>query len=151
SLPSFKTVIITKQFECLNFITGKGLQVKYRFPRDYNHNKNMVVVELTFSNKTNNFMNNICFVKMQEGITVDPFSTIERLKPNGSAVTIMKIDFNDKNQSFSFDISLDNKLIPNLIIKCQAGDLIEPRHLNEEELTRQIDFPVKQYPIRQLY
>ncbi|CAF1483092.1 unnamed protein product, partial [Didymodactylos carnosus] len=75
---------------------------------------------------------------MQEGITVDPFSTIERLKPNGSAVTIMKIDFNDKNQSFSFDISLDNKLIPNLIIKCQAGDLIEPRHLNEEELTRQI-------------
>ena len=44
-----------RQYDCLNRITGQGLQIQYRFPRTPFRNRlTMVHVELIFTNTTAN-------------------------------------------------------------------------------------------------
>ena len=44
-----------RQYDCLNRITGQGLQIQYRFPRtSFQRASNMVHVELVFTNTTTN-------------------------------------------------------------------------------------------------
>jgi len=63
------TLTYTRQYDCLNRITGQGLQIQYRFPRtSYRRSPNMVHVELIFTNTTANkdiqsikFLKPVCF------------------------------------------------------------------------------------------
>jgi hypothetical protein len=58
-----------RQYDCLNRITGQGLQVQYRFPRTpYRRAANMVHIELIFTNTTTTkeiqaikFLKAVCF------------------------------------------------------------------------------------------
>jgi hypothetical protein len=59
----------TRQYDCLNRITGQGLQIQYRFPRtSFRRSPNMVHVELIFTNTTIDkdiqsikFLKSVCF------------------------------------------------------------------------------------------
>jgi hypothetical protein len=67
---SQSTVNYTRQYDCLNRITGQGLQIQYRFPRSaFQRATNMVHVELVFTNTTTNkdiqsirFIKSVCFI-----------------------------------------------------------------------------------------
>jgi len=58
-----------RQYDCLNRITGQGLQIQYRFPRTpFHHASNMVHIELIFTNTATNrdiqsikFLKSVCF------------------------------------------------------------------------------------------
>jgi hypothetical protein len=64
------TVNYNRQYDCLNRITGQGLQIQYRFPRTpFRGALNMVHIELIFTNTTTNkdiqsikFLKSVCFV-----------------------------------------------------------------------------------------
>jgi len=134
------TLTYTRQYDCLNRITGQGLQIQYRFPRtSYRRSPNMVHVELIFTNTTTNkdiqsikFLKSIC-------LNIQGFDEIELL-PNGtSIVASIGIDFNDKTQPAIFDISFDgNILSTSLSISCHVGELIEQKFLNETDFNQNL-------------
>lgn len=61
-------------YDCLNRITGQGLQIQYSFPRTpFHRSSNMVHVELVFTNTTQNrdiqsikFLKSVCFLSLSK-------------------------------------------------------------------------------------
>ncbi|CAF1506511.1 unnamed protein product [Rotaria sordida] len=134
-------LVYTKQYDCLNRITGQGLQIQYRFPRTpFQQSSNMVHVELIFTNTTTNKdIHAIKFYKSKSNINIQGFNQIDLLPSGVSIVTSIGIDFNDKTQPASFDILYDDNLIPtSLTILCHVGELIEQKFLNDQQFNQNL-------------
>ncbi|CAF2484524.1 unnamed protein product [Rotaria sp. Silwood2] len=140
STPS-PTLTYIRQYDCLNRITGQGLQIQYRFPRTpYPRISNMVHIELIFTNTTTNKdIQSIKFIKSKSGVNIDGFNDIDILPSNASIVASIGVDFNDKTQSASFDISFDGRQLSTpLSISCHVGELFEQKFLNEQQFTQNL-------------
>lgn len=128
-----------RQYDCLNRITGQGLQMQYRFPRtSYQRASHMVHVELIFSNTTSNKeFYSIKFVKSKSNVIIEGFDEIGQLVAGATTVVSMGIDFNDKTQAATFEIAFDGQnLSTPLSISCHVGELIEQKFLNEHEFNQ---------------
>ena len=68
---------------------------------------------------------------------IDGFPEIPSLPPNATVVSSIGVDFNDKTQPASFDISFDGRQLPTpLSISCHVGELIEQKFLNEKDFNQ---------------
>ncbi|CAF3065331.1 unnamed protein product, partial [Rotaria sp. Silwood2] len=134
-------VVYTRQYDCLNRITGQGLQIQYRFPRTpFRQSPTMVHVELIFTNTTTNKdIHSIKYFKSKSNMNIQGFDQIDTLPSGISIVTSIGIDFNDKTQSALFDILYDDNLIPtSLTILCHVGELIEQKFLNDQQFNQNL-------------
>ncbi|CAF0968088.1 unnamed protein product [Rotaria sp. Silwood1] len=130
-----------RQYDCLNRITGHGLQIQYRFPRTpFRQSSNMVHIELIFTNTTTNKdIHSIKFHKSKSNMNIQGFDQIDILPSGLSIVTSIGIDFNDKTQPALFDIFYDDNLIPtSLTISCHVGELIEQKFLNDQQFNQNL-------------
>lgn len=67
-------------------------------------------------------------------VKIDGFNEIDILPNGASIVTSIGIDFNDKTQPASFDISFDGRQLSQpLSISCHVGELFEQKFLNEQQ------------------
>ncbi|CAF0807411.1 unnamed protein product [Adineta ricciae] len=106
-----------KEYDCLNRITGQGLQIQYRFPRT------------PFPQSPN----------MKSNLNIQGFGEIDVLPSGASKVVSIGIDFNDKTQPASFEILFDNNAQPTaLTISSHVGELFEQRFLNEQEFNQHL-------------
>ncbi|CAF1606473.1 unnamed protein product [Adineta ricciae] len=141
SLSTPSTLTYIRQYECLNRMTGQGLQIQYRFPRTpFQRATNMVHIELTFTNTTpNNDIRSIKFIKSKSGVNIQGFNDIDQLPGGASIITSIGIDFNDTTQSASFDISIDGRqLATSVSIPCHVGELFQPKFLNEKDFNQNL-------------
>ncbi|CAF3835359.1 unnamed protein product [Adineta steineri] len=135
------TLTYTRQYDCLNRMTGNGLQIQYRFPRQpFPRTPNMVHIELIFTNTTTNKdIQSIKFLKARPGVQIEGFKDIDVLPSGASMVTSIGIDFNDKTQAALFDISLDGRQLSTPVsISCHVGELFEQKFLNEQEFNQNL-------------
>ncbi|UJR37150.1 hypothetical protein I4U23_029860 [Adineta vaga] len=141
SLSTSSTLTYTRQYECLNRITGQGLQIQYRFPRQpFPRATNMVHIELIITNTTTNQdIQSIKFIKSKSGVNIQGFNNIDTLPSSASIVTSIGVDFNDTTQVALFDISIDGRQLGTSIsIPCHVGELFEQKFLNEQDFNQNI-------------
>ncbi|CAF0877310.1 unnamed protein product [Adineta steineri] len=140
-LESLTLTSSVRQYDCLNRITGQGLQIQYRFPRTkFHQSPKMVHVELIFTNTTTDKdIQSIKFLKAKSNMNIQGFDEIDVLPSGGTSVASIGIDFNDKTQPALFDISFnDNSLPTSLSISCHVGELFEQKFLNEQEFNQNL-------------
>ncbi|CAF1526244.1 unnamed protein product [Rotaria magnacalcarata] len=138
---SSSTLTYIRQYDCLNRMIGQGLQIQYRFPRTpYRRSSNMVHVELIFTNTTaTKDIYSIKCIKLKSGVNIDGFNEIDVLPSSASIVSSIGIDFNDKTQPASFDVSFDGRQLSTpLSISCHVGELIEQKFLNEQQFNQNL-------------
>ncbi|CAF0992492.1 unnamed protein product [Adineta ricciae] len=141
SLSTPSTLTYIRQYECLNRMTGQGLQIQYRFPRTpFQRATNMVHIELTFTNTIpNNDIRSIKFIKSKSGVNIQGFSDIDQLPGGASIITSIGIDFNDTTQAASFDISIGGRqLATSISIPCHVGELFQPKFINEKDFNKSL-------------
>ncbi|CAF4353642.1 unnamed protein product, partial [Adineta steineri] len=122
-------------------MTGNGLQIQYRFPRQpFPRTSNMVHIELIFTNTTTNKdIQSIKFLKARPGVQIEGFKDIDVLPSGASMVTSIGVDFNDKTQAALFDISFDGRQLSTPVsISCHVGELFEQKFLNEQEFNQNL-------------
>ncbi|CAF3454928.1 unnamed protein product [Rotaria sp. Silwood1] len=75
----------------------------------------------------------------KSGVNIDGFNDIDILPSNASIVASIGIDFNDKTQPASFDISFDGRQLSTpLSISCHVGELFEQKFLNEQQFNQSL-------------
>ncbi|KAJ7335879.1 hypothetical protein JRQ81_013820 [Phrynocephalus forsythii] len=128
-----------KTYELLHRMSGKGLAAHYHFSRQpCIYNNQMVSVQVTLSNTTDQIMENIHFEekKLPTGLRVHTFNPIESLEPGKSITVTMGIDFCDSTQTATFQLCTKSDQF-NVSIHPPVGELLLPVTMSENDFKKE--------------
>ena len=100
-------MVPTEKHELLNRVTGKGLQVAYRFMRHAHvYSPKMAAFDVEFTNMGDSPIADIRIgtMRFQSGMEMKEMVPIAKLAPGASHSTNLGINFNDTIQPAKFDI-----------------------------------------------
>ncbi|XP_067931341.1 AP-3 complex subunit beta-2-like [Watersipora subatra] len=125
----------SEQHELINRMSSGGLAVTYRFTRSsYLYSDKMVAVELSFTNKTEQTLKSIKIgdKRLQSGMHLHDFHTINELEVGASVCVTMGIDFNDTLQPADFDLVTSEKTY-RVKVEAPVGELMSAVTMSENE------------------
>ncbi|KAM7350501.1 adaptor related protein complex 3 subunit ruby isoform 2-T3 [Cochliomyia hominivorax] len=119
--------------ELLNKLSGRGLQVSYRYTRSpHLYSSAMVSIELQFINQGTEEITNIQMGQksLPPGMQMQEFAPINTLCPGQCATSVMGVDFNDSTHAIDFEICSSNGT-SRVTFKPIIGELIRSVHISE--------------------
>jgi AP-3 complex subunit beta len=125
--PASPSFIPMKTTELLNKISGRGLNVLYRFTRSpHLFSPAMVSVELTFTNLGSEELMDVRVGQktLPPGMSMHDFAAISVLPVNVTLPGTIGVDFNDSTQPVSFTISVGGAQSNQVTLKAPVGELI---------------------------
>ncbi|XP_076356504.1 LOW QUALITY PROTEIN: AP-3 complex subunit beta-2-like [Tachypleus tridentatus] len=130
--------IPSKQHELLNWYSGKGLTVSYRFTRTSNiYSPKMISVELNFINNGSDEIKKLCVPDKKSGdMEIKGMPEIASLPVGHSVSTNIGIDYNESTQPANLEITTEKQKF-NVTIKAPIGEILQPVIINEENFSIQ--------------
>lgn len=125
--------IPTAKHELLNKMTGRGLQILYRFIRSpHLYSAKMISIELTFKNDAHEDLTNIHISNktLTNGMEINEFAAIPKLGVGQAVQNILGIDFNDSTQAINFEIT-SSAGPAKVSLKSAVGELIRSVLISE--------------------